>query len=155
MWSLTTGVEAELVPPALAGPAAPVVLEGARGLIALVAAAELIADPSLLAGIAEQLDAGELTLVVHAPGYPADDLVAVLEPLLAGAALDAPGAPNVLGLLLPAAPGALAGSVHCVLTRRPAPPALASLAQASDATALRQLASALAGRSPLVPAMGR
>lgn len=154
MWSLTAGVEAGAVPPALAGPSAPIVLEGATGLVALVAAAELIADPSLLSGIADQLDAGEVTLVVHAPGYAADDLVGVLEPMLAGAALDAPGAPNLLGLLLPAAPGALAGSVHCVLTRRPLDPALAGHPTAAGATALRRLADALAGRSPLVPAVG-
>ena len=152
MWSLNEGVADGLVPPALAGPASPIVLEGARGLIALVATAEVLADPSLLAGIAEQLDAGEVTLVLHAPGYDAGDLVATLEPLLVGAGLDGPNAPNVLGLLLPAAPGALAASVHCVLTRRPVDPALAAHPQASDATALRRLADAFAATRPLAAA---
>jgi hypothetical protein len=155
IWSLNEGVEDGRVPRALAGRASPIVLEGASGLIALVAAAEVLADPSLLDGIADQLDAGEVTLVVHAPGWNADELVAGLEPVLIGAGLDGPAAPKLLGLLLPATPAALAGSVHCLLTRRPVDPALSSHAQAPDATGLRRLADAFAATRPLAAAPRR
>jgi hypothetical protein len=142
-WSSQDGATAGLVPGALAGPASPVVLDGARSFVALVSADEILADPSLLAGIADNFTAADdVTLVVHAPGAAEDAFAAALMPALTAAGLDGADALDVLGLLLPAASYAIVPHVHAVLTRRPVDPALALVPVATDAGSLRALAGA-------------
>ncbi len=63
----------------------------------------------------------------------------VLPRVLAAVGLDGADAPDLLALLDAAAPAAIAGLVHAVLSRRTSP-ALADLPHACDAASLRQLA---------------
>jgi hypothetical protein len=145
-WAAQDGIAAGLVPLPVAGGAQPVALDGARGFVTLVSAAEIIADPTLLAGLAEDFSAADdVTFVVHDLGGEPAALEAALVPALAAAGLDGEDAPDVLGLLAPASLFAVAPLVHAVLTRRPAHPALAHLPHAADAETLAQLAPVAAG----------
>ena len=113
--------------------------------MAVVSAAELLADPSLLSGLADTFGAADdVTLVIHAPGRAPEAFAAALEPVLRRLGLDGPGAPDMLGLLQPAGPAALAPLAGAVLTRRGVPDGLAALPRAADAAGLRRLADAAA-----------
>lgn len=152
-WAAQEGVLHGFVPPALAGPAPAVTLDGARACVALICAAEALADPELLAGIAQRFDArDDVTFLVYDLGGEPAAFEAALVPALAAAGLDGPDAPDVLGLLDPAGLGAVAPLVHAVLTRRPVHPALAHLPHAGDGSALRGLVDdgALVERPPAV-----
>ena len=137
-WAARDGVAFELVTPGLAEPASPVELQGAHGFTVLSDASELLADPSLLAGLADSFCASDdMTLVIRAGGRDPQRLERDLEPLLGTLGLDGPNSPDMLGLVDPVAPRALAPLVDAVLTRRPADPALAHLPHADGVPALR------------------
>jgi hypothetical protein len=137
-WAANDGVALELAPRDLARRAPAVELQGAHGFIVLTDASELIADPSLLAGLADSFCASDdMTLVIQAGGRDPQRLQRDLEPLLGTLGLDDPDSPDMLGLADPVAPGALAPLVDAVLTRRPADPSLAHLPHADSVTLLR------------------
>jgi hypothetical protein len=137
-WAARDGVAFELAIPELAQPARPVELHGAHGFTVLTDASELLADPSLLAGLADSFCASDdMTLVIRAGGRDPERLERDLEPLLGTFGLDGPDSPDMLGLVDPVAPRALAPLVDAVLTRRPADPALAHLPHADGVTSLR------------------
>ena len=140
-WSEREGAALELVPTGLAGRALRLDLDGARSFVALVDGDELANDCTLLAGIAECFNsASDVTLLIHAPGRSGDALERQLEPLLTRFGLDGPASPDLLGMVTPAAPGALAPLVHAVLTHhRRADPALRAIPHVTDAAALRRL----------------
>jgi hypothetical protein len=131
-WSTGEGVTAGIVPPSLAGPASPFALSGTRGRVVLLEADEVLADPSLLAGLSEAFDsADDVTLLLHAPGQAQEGLLRQLEPALAAAGLLGPDAVDVLAVLDPVPPQLVAPRVHAVLTRRPLRPAFTVPAFAS------------------------
>ena len=139
-WAAQDGVALGLVPPAVAGAAQPVTLDGARGFVVLVSAEEILTDPALLTGLGDHFSAADdVTFVVYDLGGEAAAFEAGLVPALSAAGLESEDAPDVLGLLAPAAPQAVAPVVHAVLTRRPAHPGLAHLPHVDDAEALRSL----------------
>ena len=148
-WSAGQGVALGLVPPALAGQATPLALNGPKRFVAVVEHDELVGDPSLLADVAREFSADDdLTLLLRAPGHDPAALVGELEPLLSAAGLDAPGSVDILALLDPVPPALLAPRVTAILTRRPPHPHFAQHPVAPDAAALRALT-----RAPL-PASG-
>jgi hypothetical protein len=137
-WAAHDGVELTLVIPGLAQRAQPVQLHGAHGFTVLTDASELLADPSLLAGLADSFCASDdMTLVIRAGGRDPQRLERDLEPLLGTLGLDGPDSPDMLGLVDPVGPRALAPVVDAVLTRRPADRALAHLPHADAITSLR------------------
>jgi hypothetical protein len=139
-WAAHDGVAFELVTPGLAEAARPVELQGAHGFTVLTDASELVADPSLLAGLADSFCASDdMTLVIRAGGRDAQRLERDLEPLLGTVGLDGPDSPDMLGLVDPVAPRALAPLVDAILTRRPADPALAHVPHADGVAALRAM----------------
>jgi hypothetical protein len=138
-WSATEGLALELVPAALAGPARQVRLDGARSFVALIDAPEILADPSLLAGLAERFTAcDDVTFLLHAPGWDANALVAELSGPLADLGLDGSESPDLLATVDAAGPDAIAPLAHALLTRRPEA-APGSLPRVADAAALRRL----------------
>ena len=139
-WSSTAGVAAGLVPPGFAGPANPLNLDGARSCVVMLDASEARADPGLLSGIADQFSAGDdMTLLLAAPGQDAGVLLRDFEPLLAEFGLSGPDAPDMLAVVDPVGPGAMASQVHAILTRRPVDVAFAGIPCAADAVALRRV----------------
>ena len=146
-WCCGDGIAQGLVPAGLEREASPVRLDGSRVFVALIDTAEAVEDPELLAGLADVFSSvDEVTLVVRAGGRDGPRLAADLEPVLVRHGLSGPGSPDLLGLLEPAGPHALAPLVHAVLTRRPTDAALDSVPQARDAVQLRALADAALGR---------
>ena len=142
-WSAAQGLAIGLVPPALAGPATPLALNGPKPFVAVVEVDEVTADPSLLDGIAATFSAtDEVTLLLRAPGHDPATLVAELEPLLAAAGLDAPGSVDMLALLDPVPPALVAPRAAAILTRRSPHPQFAQHPLASDAATLRALTRA-------------
>jgi hypothetical protein len=96
-------------------------IEGARGSAVLAFADELVADPSLLAAWGREFDAGDdVTLVIAAPGWSAEDVAGRLGPAVAAADLDGDEAADLLALPL-SQDGALSLLSGCraVLSRRP------------------------------------
>lgn len=138
-WSLGEGVACGLVPAALAGPANPIRLDDPRAFVVLLEAREIFDDPSLLGGLRSAFSAADdVTFLVRAPGWDVQELVGELSPVLSAAALDGPGAPDMLALVDPAGPRALAPWVHAVLTRR-SPVGLPEIVRAADVPSLRAL----------------
>jgi hypothetical protein len=153
-WSAREGVAFGLVPLGLGGRAPAVELDDARAFVALVSAAELVADPTLFAGLADAVSAADdVTIVLRDPGAAPEAFATALQPLLESLGLDGPTAPDLLGLLQPAGPAAVAPLAHAVLTRRAVPEALAHLPRAADAAQLRRLADEAASLRR-VPAAG-
>jgi hypothetical protein len=142
-WSNGEGIALGLVPEQLAGPAAPLSIDGAKPVVVVIDAAELFADSTLIADLGDQFTAaGEVTFVLRAPGWSADALVRDAGALLAEHGLDGPASPDVLALLDAAAPAALAPHAHALLTRRDpdaTPAAFAHLPRATSAAQLRRL----------------
>jgi hypothetical protein len=139
-WSTREGISLGLVPAEIAGAATPLGLEAAVGLVVLLDVDELLDDPALIGGVADEFPtAAELTFVLRAPGWEAQALLSVLGPLLAGHGLDGPGSPDVLAVLEPAAPAAIAAVAGAMLTRREPASAFAQLPRAADACELRRL----------------
>ncbi|HEX4009192.1 MAG TPA: hypothetical protein VHX62_04260 [Solirubrobacteraceae bacterium] len=153
-WSAREGVAFGLVPLGLGGGAPAVALDDARAFVALVNVGELLSDPGLFAGLADSLSAADdVTIVIHDPGRTPAAFAEALQPLLEALGLDGPGAPDLLGLLQPAGPAAVAPLAHAVLTRRVVPEGLAHLPRAADPAALRRLAEGAASPRRL-PAAG-
>jgi hypothetical protein len=139
-WSAREGVALGLVPAGLEQPATPIELEGLRSFVVLIDASELIADPPLLAGLANSFDsADDITLVIRAGGRDAERLARDLGTLLSALGLEDADSPDMVGLVDPAGPGALAPLAHAVLTHRTVEPALAGLPHVSEAAVLRAL----------------
>jgi hypothetical protein len=136
-WVATEGVGRELVPPALAGPATAIRLDGARPYVALIDAREALSDPSLLTGLAATFSAADpITLLLWAPGANPERLLGSMAPLLAEHGLDGDDSPDLLAVVDAAGPGAIEPLAHAALTRGPAT-AFPSLPHAADAAALR------------------
>jgi hypothetical protein len=139
-WSLGEGVSRGLVPAVLAGLANPIRLDDPRAFVVLLDAREIVDDPSLFAGVRDAFwAADDVTFLLHAPGWDLEMLESDLAPVLSASGLAGPGAPDLLALIDPAGPGALAPWVHAILTRRP-PAGLAELPRVADAASLRALA---------------
>jgi glycosyltransferase involved in cell wall biosynthesis len=100
-------------------------IEGARGTAVLAFADEIVDDPSLLrAWATEFTGADDITLVIHAPGWCAEDVERKLVPLVAQAGLDADDAGDLLAYPIPPSTTVnahLAAGVRAVLSRCPQP----------------------------------
>ncbi len=148
-WSENEGSQLGLVPAGLTGAATALGLDGLRSFVTLADAAEIVADPHLLSGVAEHFcSTDELTLLIHAAGFDPDAIARELEPLLETVGLDGADAPDLVAVVAPAASAALAPAVHAVLTRRPPRPALARLPHVEDATAMHALFAAAGTPDP-------
>jgi hypothetical protein len=119
-WASGEGVSAGLVPTSLAGPATPFSLNGARSFVALVEVDEALADPSLLAGIADVFTSSDdVTFVLRAAGQDPAAVVPALQSALAAYGLEGPHTPDLLAVLDPVPAVLLAPRVNAILTHRP------------------------------------
>jgi hypothetical protein len=139
-WSSSQGLAMGLVPGALAGPAAPLALDGLRRFVALVEIDELLDDRWPLVELAREFSAADdVTVLLRAPGRDPDGLIGELQPLLAQAGLDAAGSVDMLALVDPVPPALVADQVGAILTRRPPQAAFVDIPVAGNAAALRSL----------------
>ena len=106
-------------------------LEGTRRTAVLAFADELIANPSLLRAWACEFDGSdEITLVIHAPDWSAQDVESKLGPLVTGAGLDGDDACDLLAHAVPASAqidARLAAGATAILSRRTHPAPFAAL----------------------------
>lgn len=112
---------------------------------------ELLRQPALLGAFAEQFgDDDDVTLVVHAPGWSAEDLMARLGPLLARRGLDGVDSADLVGNAVvpnPRADRLLAEYVDGLLTEAEPPPPFAHLPR-YGANDLRRLRAGVPRREP-------
>jgi hypothetical protein len=111
----------------LAAPPRPHQIEGARTRAVLAFADELVADPSLLAAWAAEIDGrDDVTLVIYAPDWSPHDAGARLGAAVTHAGLDGEDAADLLALATPATlklETQLAAGASAILSRRvPVPP---------------------------------
>jgi hypothetical protein len=106
----------------LAQPAAAQRLDGARAHAVLSFADELVDDPSLLAAWSETFSgADDITLVIYAPGWTAEEAGAQLGAAVEAAGLGAEDAADLMAVAIAATPALeaqLAAGCSAVLTRR-------------------------------------
>jgi glycosyltransferase involved in cell wall biosynthesis len=107
---------------ALAQPTATARLDGARGHAVLSFADELVTDPSLLAAWSGTFTgADDITLVIYAPGWSAEDAGARLGAAVEAAGLGTEDAADLMAVATAATPALeaqLAGGCSAVLSRR-------------------------------------
>ncbi|MFL5832272.1 MAG: glycosyltransferase [Solirubrobacteraceae bacterium] len=100
-------------------------ISGARGTAVIAFADELLADPDLLQEWSEHVSASDdVTLVIYAPDWTAEDAAQRLAPAVARAGLDGEDAADLLAIAVPksdTAEARLAAGADGLLSRRPAP----------------------------------
>jgi glycosyltransferase involved in cell wall biosynthesis len=105
------------------GAAAPHQIDGARSRAVVAFAGELADDPELLSAWARTFDGSDdITLVIYAPDWSADDAGLKLGPIVEQAGLDGDDGADLLALAIPATPqleAQLAAGSCAVLSRRP------------------------------------
>jgi hypothetical protein len=116
-------------------------LDGARAFVGLAFAAELAADPALLAAWAQAIgEDDDATLVIYAPGQDEAAAAYALAPALEAAGIgddDERDLALVIGAPAPEREAGLARGASVLLSRRPAPDALAALPVTADCAELR------------------
>jgi glycosyltransferase involved in cell wall biosynthesis len=126
-------------------------VDGARRTAVLAFADELLADPSLVQAWANAFDGtDEITLVIHAPGWSAEEVAMKLGPLVTRAGLDGDDAADLLAHTVDdtaAVIARLAAGVDAVLSRRSPPPPFDAL-RSVDETSLSTLRDDLARSVP-------
>jgi Glycosyl transferases group 1 len=100
-------------------------IAGARGTAVLAFADELLADPDLLAQWSQTTSgADDVTLVIYAPDWTAEEAAERLQPVVAVAGLDTEDAADLLAIAVPrseTAEARLAAGADAVLSRTAAP----------------------------------
>ncbi len=124
-------------------------IDGARSRAVLAFADELVGDPALLSAWAAEFDGrDDITLVIYAPDWSAEDAGVKLGPLVEQAGLDTEDAADLLALATSAAPqleARLAAGCTAILSRRaPRPPFAALPAVDQHSLAVLQSASVVA-----------